>query len=161
MGTNKNYRLYHLLKGLLGTTVIWSMFSTILSMFKMISHFCLMIGELSAVLCHNTTVQQFIISFNINSYWPIPTAVGPLFNTFVKICGNICPTPDMMTSSSRSLPALLALCTENSPVIGEFPSQGDSNADFDVSLMWVHISSQTNSRMTGDLRLHDVRITLW
>ena len=47
----------------------------------------------------------------------------------------------MMTSSNGSfLPALLVLCAGNSPVTGEFPSQRASNADFDFSLMWVHIN---------------------
>ena len=36
--------------------------------------------------------------------------------------------------------ALLAACAENSPVTGKFSSQRASNADFDVSLMWVCIS---------------------
>ena len=35
---------------------------------------------------------------------------------------------------------LLALCVENSPVTDEFLSQKASNADFDVSLMWVRLS---------------------
>ena len=34
--------------------------------------------------------------------------------------------------------ALLALCAGNSPVTCVFPAQRASNADFDVSLMWVH-----------------------
>ena len=45
------------------------------------------------------------------------------------------------------------------PVTGEFPSQRANNADFHVSLVWVHISCQSTSRMTGDLRLHDVHVT--
>ena len=36
--------------------------------------------------------------------------------------------------------ALLTLCAGNSPVTGAFPSQRTSNADFDVSMMWVRIS---------------------
>ena len=52
--------------------------------------------------------------------------------------------------------ALLALCAVNSPLSGEFLSQRTSNADFGVSLMWVRIGYSTNSRMTGDVRLHDV-----
>ena len=54
--------------------------------------------------------------------------------------------------------ALLALCVGNSPVTGEFPSQKASNADLCVSLMLVCITILTNSRMTGDLRLHDVHV---
>ena len=36
--------------------------------------------------------------------------------------------------------ALPALCVQSSPITGEFPSQRASNADLDVSLMWVRIS---------------------
>ena len=54
---------------------------------------------------------------------------------------------------------LLALCPGNSQVTGDFQSQRASNADFDVSLMWVHISCYENSRMAGDLRLHYVNVT--
>ena len=43
-----------------------------------------------------------------------------------------------------------------SPVTGEFPLKRAGNADFDVSLMWVHTSSKRNSRMVCDLRPHDV-----
>ena len=32
----------------------------------------------------------------------------------------------------KAFSTLLALCAGNSPVTGEFPSQRDSNADFDV-----------------------------
>ena len=35
---------------------------------------------------------------------------------------------------------LLSPCVGNSPVTGEFPSQKDSNADFDPSLMWFCIN---------------------
>ena len=55
--------------------------------------------------------------------------------------------------------ALQALCVGNSLVNGEFLSQRASNADVDVSLMWVRISSQIKSLMTGDLRIHNVHIT--
>ena len=41
---------------------------------------------------------------------------------------------DMMTSSNGSFFRITG------PVTGEFPSQRASYADFDVSLMWVHIS---------------------
>ena len=47
----------------------------------------------------------------------------------------------------------------NLPVSGEFPSQMASDTDFDVSLMWICLSCQTNSRMTGDFRLHGVHVT--
>ena len=33
------------------------------------------------------------------------------------------------------------------------------NVDFDVSLVWVRMVCKTNSRMTGDFRLHDVPVT--
>ena len=55
--------------------------------------------------------------------------------------------------------ALLTLCAGNSPVTGEFPSQRASNEDFDVALVQVRMSYQTYTRMTGDLRLHDVHMT--
>ena len=51
------------------------------------------------------------------------------------------------------------------PFCGEFtshrwiPLTRASNADFDVSLMWVCISCWTNGQMTCDLRLHDVHVT--
>ena len=51
------------------------------------------------------------------------------------------------------------------PFCGEFtshrwiPLTRASNADFDVSLMWVCKSCWTNGRMTCDLRLHDVHVT--
>ena len=38
----------------------------------------------------------------------------------------------MMTSSNGNISALLALCAENSPVIGEFPSQRPVTQSFDV-----------------------------
>ena len=41
---------------------------------------------------------------------------------------------------SKLFSALLALCAENSPVAGEFPSQRASNSDFDVSLILGHMS---------------------
>ena len=52
-------------------------------------------------------------------------------------------TGTMMTSSNGSFfraTMSLALCAGNSPVTGEFPSQRASNADFDISLMWVLIN---------------------
>ena len=53
----------------------------------------------------------------------------------------------MMASSYGSFSALLVLCTENSPVTCEFPSQRVSNADFDISLMWFCIGcKQSNDR---------------
>ena len=35
--------------------------------------------------------------------------------------------------------SLQSLCAGNSPVTGEFPTQKDSNADFDASLIWVRL----------------------
>ena len=85
----------------------------------------------------------------------------------------------MMTSPNIIFSASLTLCAGNSPVIGVlsdaggendgssaiferslFPSQRASDAEFDVSSMWVSISCQRNIRMTGDLRLHEVHVTL-
>ena len=54
---------------------------------------------------------------------------------------------------------ILALCAGNLLVTGKFPSQKVSNADFDVSLMWVRLSCKTNSTNIGDLRLHDAHVT--
>ena len=53
----------------------------------------------------------------------------------------------------ESFSALLAFGAGNSPVAGEFPPH------FDFSLMWVCMSLYTNSRMTGDFRLHDSYVT--
>ena len=39
----------------------------------------------------------------------------------------------MMTSLNETISALLALCTGNSPVIGEFPAQRPGTRSFDVS----------------------------
>ena len=39
---------------------------------------------------------------------------------------------DMMTSSNRNISALLAICTGNSPVTGEFPAQRPVTRSFDV-----------------------------
>ena len=54
--------------------------------------------------------------------------------------------------------ALLTLCAGNSPVTGEFPSQRASNADFDGSFN-VGTHKLLNTRMTSDLRLHDVHVS--
>ena len=65
----------------------------------------------------------------------------------------------MMTLSNGRFCRVIGPLCGNSPVTGEFPSQRASNADFDVSLKWVRISCKTNSRMTGDLRLHYRHVT--
>ena len=68
----------------------------------------------------------------------------------------------MMTSSNENFFPRYWLFVRGIPWSLVFPSQRASNADFDVSLMWVRISCSTDSRMAGDLRLHDVRVTwLW
>ena len=46
----------------------------------------------------------------------------------------------IMTSSHGSFFRVTGPLCRESPVTGELPSQSASNADFDVSLMWVHIS---------------------
>ena len=62
----------------------------------------------------------------------------------------------ILTSSNGSFIRVTGpLCGEFT-VTGLFPSQKASDADFDVSFMWVCISCLTKSPMTGDLRLHDV-----
>ena len=55
-----------------------------------------------------------------------------------------------MTSSNRSISALLALCAGNSPVIGEFPARRPVTRSFEVfsSNGWI------NYREVGDLRRH-------
>ena len=51
----------------------------------------------------------------------------------------------MIMSSNGSFYPVTGPLFGNSPVTGEFPIQRSSNADFDVSLMWVRISCWTNS----------------
>ena len=41
--------------------------------------------------------------------------------------------------------AQLVLCAGNSPVTGEFPLQRASNADFDVSFMWVDVNAHSRT----------------
>ena len=52
----------------------------------------------------------------------------------------------MMTPSTGDFSAFLAICTENAPVTGEFPSQRASDMDLDVSLMLVLINCYTNNQ---------------
>ena len=46
--------------------------------------------------------------------------------------------------------ALLAICTGNSPVTGEFPAQRPVTRSFDVIFAWINGS--VNNREAGDLR---------
>ena len=48
--------------------------------------------------------------------------------------------------------ALLAICTGNSPVTGEFPAQRPVTQSFDVIFAWIN--SWVNNREAGDLRRH-------
>ena len=50
--------------------------------------------------------------------------------------------------------ALLALCAGNSPVTGEFPSQGQWRGALMLSLAWIN--GWLNNRKAGDLRRHRV-----
>ena len=50
--------------------------------------------------------------------------------------------------------ALVALCTGNSPVTGEFPSQRPVTQSLDVSLICAWTNDSVNNRDAGDLRLH-------
>ena len=59
----------------------------------------------------------------------------------------------MMTSSNKTLSALLALCAGDSPVTGEFPSQRPVTRGFFL-LIYAWINVWVNNRETGDLRRH-------
>ena len=50
--------------------------------------------------------------------------------------------------------ALLAICTGNSPVPGEFPAQRPVTQSFDVSFDLCWINDWVNNRGAGDLRRH-------
>ena len=60
------------------------------------------------------------------------TPKGPVMRTLI-----------LLWCESAAFFSLLALCAGNSPVTGEFLSQKVSNADFDVSLMWVSTNCWT------------------
>ena len=53
----------------------------------------------------------------------------------------------------ETFPALLAICTGNSPVTGEFPSQRTLTWSFDV-LFDLRPNNGVNNREAGDLRRH-------
>ena len=57
----------------------------------------------------------------------------------------------MMTSSFSPF---LAICTGNSPVTGEFPSQRRVTRNFDVSLICAWTNGWVNNRQSGGLRRH-------
>ena len=50
--------------------------------------------------------------------------------------------------------ALLAICAENSPVPGEFPTQRPVTRSFDITLICARIKGWVNNRKAGDLRRH-------
>ena len=50
--------------------------------------------------------------------------------------------------------ALLAICTGNSPVPGEFPAQRPVTRSFDVFFICVWINGWVNNGEAGDLRRH-------
>ena len=50
--------------------------------------------------------------------------------------------------------ALLALCTGNLSVTGEFPSQRPVTQSFDVSFICAWTNDSVNNRDAGDLRRH-------
>ena len=50
--------------------------------------------------------------------------------------------------------AFLALCAGNSPVTGEFPSQGQWRGALMLSLIYAWINGWVNNREAGDLRRH-------
>ena len=60
----------------------------------------------------------------------------------------------MMTSSNGNISALLAICVENSPVAGEFPTQRPVPRNFDDLYICVWKNGWENNREGGDLRRH-------
>ena len=60
----------------------------------------------------------------------------------------------MMTSSNENVFALLAICAENSPVTGEFPSQRPETQSFDVVFNLRLKKHWVNNCEAGDLRRH-------
>ena len=63
-----------------------------------------------------------------------------------------------LTPSDPYISVLLALCEENSPVTGGFPSQRASYAKFAAALKWK--GYWTNSQVAGGLRGHDIHAML-
>ena len=55
------------------------------------------------------------------------------------------PTAYMITSSNGSISELLALCAENSPVTGEFPSQRSVTRSLDV-FFHMHLNKRLNKQ---------------
>ena len=70
-----------------------------------------------------------------------------------------------MTWSNGNISALLSLCARNSPVTGEFPSQGPVTRSFVVNLISAWINSWVIIREAGDLRrrraYYDVMVIKW
>ena len=69
----------------------------------------------------------------------------------------------MMTSSNKTIFRLLALCAENSPVTGEFPSNGQWRGALMFWSAWIN--GWVNNREAGDLKRHrahyDVDVTCY
>ena len=61
-------------------------------------------------------------------------------------------TEVMMTSSNKTISALLAICAGNSPVNGEFPAQKPVTLMFLWCALWIN--NWVNNREAGDLRHH-------
>ena len=58
----------------------------------------------------------------------------------------------MMTSSNGTFSALLAICSGNSPIPGEFPAQRPVTPSLIFSLICVWVNDWVNNREAGDLR---------
>ena len=56
----------------------------------------------------------------------------------------------------ETLSALLAICTGNSPVTGEFPAQMSVTLSFDAYSICAWINGWVHNGDTGDLRRHRV-----
>ena len=54
----------------------------------------------------------------------------------------------------EAFPVLLDLCAGDSPVTGEFPSQGPEMGSFDVFFDLRLKKGSVNNRVAGDLRRH-------
>ena len=85
-----------------------------------------------------------------------PRAVPPIFGWNMQTLLRRPPrhfASHMMTSSNGNISVLLALCTGNSPVTGEFPSQRPATRSFEVFFdAWIN--GWVNNGDAGDLRRH-------
>ena len=59
----------------------------------------------------------------------------------------------MMTSSNEKISALLAICTRNPPVTGEFPAQRPVTRSFDIFICAL-MNGWVNTGEAGDCRRH-------